>query len=434
MLREPGEFRFFRPLLHEVRSGAAPAKVEGRTVTRIGERKLPSSRAQQIYANITNISNQTCWGGVPRLSSLPLVTMPVQDDALALALSGLTLAEGEFSFFFFQHNPDSHPVLVSQALHQIADRLGEPAHRPRPNLTDTRSRYYAETDTEYVRFFFNPTLFNIPPTRSTTSSNDRRYSPRRRHPEGHHRSRLEAEPRDHHINADIPDVYASNRSAHRPETASRPNSNRLGATTRFSQDRQERPPRSNADYHDPHRMHISRSEDGHDAQSHYSPSRSLTPLLRASSLQAFQPPSDRRAYGAHVTDQRYDGKLPSSRPRSPPGAQPNNVLGDIFDLDESLVKRRTPDCDTTIHRPPPGSQGSQNRWYFICCGRQVGIYNEWCVCCGCGGTTSQRFYRNDVKVLTDGVRGSHQQRVDNESLAYAGFKRALLQRKVEVSK
>lgn len=42
--------------------------------------------------------------------------------------------------------------------------------------------------------------------------------------------------------------------------------------------------------------------------------------------------------------------------------------------------------------------------------------------------------RNDVKAVTDGVSGCHQQRVDNESLAYTYFKRALLSGKVEVAK
>lgn len=50
-------------------------------------------------------------------------------------------------------------MLVSRALHDIADRLDESSrvtHRSHP--TDTRGSYYPDTDTEYVCLFFSFTL------------------------------------------------------------------------------------------------------------------------------------------------------------------------------------------------------------------------------------------------------------------------------------
>jgi len=57
-------------------------------------------------------------------------------------------------------------MLVSRALHEIADRLDESsrvAHQP--TLADTRTGYYPDTDTEYVDVFINffPLQTSIPP-------------------------------------------------------------------------------------------------------------------------------------------------------------------------------------------------------------------------------------------------------------------------------
>ena len=164
-----------------------------------------------------------------------------------------------------------------------------------------------------------------------------------------------------------------------------------------------------------------------------SPPPSPTPLRRMSSYQPPQSLSSHQGLGARVSTQPHSAGVTASSPISP--TSNDTILGDIFDLDERLVRRRTPDCDSTIHRPSRGIRGSQSRWYFVCCGRKVGIFNEWCVCSCCG---SCLVYiptdRNDVKDATDGVSSCHQQRVDNESLAYTHFKRALLLGKVEVTK
>ena len=50
---------------------------------------------------------------------------------------------------------------------------------------------------------------------------------------------------------------------------------------------------------------------------------------------------------------------------------------DIYSLDASMVQLRNPNCNPVIHRPPRGEMGSQRRWYFVSCGRKVGVFNEW---------------------------------------------------------
>ena len=110
-------------------------------------------------------------------------------------------------------------------------------------------------------------------------------------------------------------------------------------------------------------------------------------------------------------------------------------LGDIYDLDASMVRRRTLGCNAVIHCPPFGEIGSQGRWYFVTCGKKVGIFNNWYVhrTSGNGVYTDQLPYREEVRHAVNGVSGGHQERVKNEATAYTFFKKALLNGRVTVT-
>ena len=275
---------------------------------------------------------------------------------------------------------------VSRALHEIADRLdasGRAAHQPNP--IDARGGYYPDTDTEYVRFFFNFTLSLTLYNRSTVSSHDWRHSPRRGRSQGGRLNRSETEPHGGHVHDNRTQRW------HSRDVAPPQDPNHPGATPHLSQDRAAR---SNPNYSEPRvarrsnyseprvarRLFASRSEYGRDGQLDGSPPPSPTPLQRRSSHQPPQSLSSHQGLGARVPTQPHSAGVTASSPN-------DIILGNIFDLDEQLVRRRTPDCDPSIHRPARGIQGSQSRWYFVCCGRRVGIFNEWCVC-GCCGSCS----------------------------------------------
>lgn len=74
----------------------------------------------------------------------------------------------------------------------------------------------------------------------------------------------------------------------------------------------------------------------------------------------------------------HSHQLPPEPPTHIASGDPD--LGDIYHLDASMVRLRTPNCKPKIHLPPRGVQRSQNRWYFVTCGRKVGIFNDWYVC------------------------------------------------------
>lgn len=275
-----------------------------------------------------------------------------------------------------------------------------------------------------------------------------RHSPGRGRSQGGRDDRSEAESHGGHVYDNPLNTYPHDQPTQHQrhlDAASPPNLNRPAPSPRL---RPDRVVRSNSDYSEPRiarrsnysepraarRVYTSQSEHGHNTQSDGSPPPSPTPLRRGASQQPPQSLPNRQASGAHASGRTRGYRLTQNQPDHPPRPHSNDIdLGDIFDLDESLVQRRTPNCDSTIHRPTRGTQGSQGRWYFVCCGRKVGIFNEWCVCSLMQGVLSLPTDRNDVKDATAGVSGCHQQRVDNESLAYTYFKRALLSGKVEVT-
>lgn len=318
--------------------------------------------------------------------------MPTLEDELASRLRGLTLIEGKINPFQYLFIRNLTLISVSRALREIADRLdesGRAAHR-QPDPADTRAGYYADTDGEYVDPFIYCAPSQTPSarsatTRSTTSSHDQRHSSRSRHQErNRHPVHLEA---GHHVNNSPPDAV---RPHHRRDVAPHLDLSRFSATSRISRDRPDGPSRPVLNYSEPrirHRSHISQSDSGRSARSDFGrsaqsdfgrstrPNRSLSPsprsLRQASTQQPLQPSSERHT--ANPTDStRFISNC------SPPPSETNDlVLGDVFDLDESLVRCRTLGCKRTINRPERGSRGSQGRWYFACCGRKVGIFNEW---------------------------------------------------------
>lgn len=228
-------------------------------------------------------------------------------------------------------------------------------------------------------------------TRSTTSSHDQRRSSRGRHQErNYHPVHSEAEPRGRHVNTNLPDVARS-----RSHRDSRPDSTRLSATPSVS-----RPgglPRPTFNYSEPRSRRYSnisqpdsgrgaRSDSGrsalldyvHSPRPDHSPSPSLLSLRQVSTRQPLQPSSERQVPRVHTVDLVNSTRFISGRSSSPPNTYPGNpVLDDPFDLDESLVRCRSSNCQRAIEHPERGSQGSQGRWYFVCCGRKVGIFNEW---------------------------------------------------------
>lgn len=52
-------------------------------------------------------------------------------------------------------------------------------------------------------------------------------------------------------------------------------------------------------------------------------------------------------------------------------------LGDVYDLEVSYVGLRDAGCVKAIHAPPRGQRGPKGRWYVVCIGREVGIFNNW---------------------------------------------------------
>lgn len=276
-------------------------------------------------------------------------------------------------------------------------------HKPGTTPTPTQS-------TLMYTFYF--ALSQRPLTRSaatgsTTSSHDRRHSTGGRHLErNRHPVRSETEPHGRHANNDLSDVA---HPRHRHDVVPHLESSHLNVTPCTSRDHPDGTPRPVFSRSEPrihHHPHISQSDSGRSAQSDSArsaqsdsrrsvrlgygrsaqpeyggsarPDRSLSPspasLRPVSTRQPLKSLSKRQAPGVRAAST----ELISNSPPSPPETYPNDpVLGDVFDLDESLVLRRSPDCDRTINFPPRNRQGSQGRWYFVCCGRKVGIFNEW---------------------------------------------------------
>lgn len=113
---------------------------------------------------------------------------------------------------------------------------------------------------------------------------------------------------------------------------------------------------------------------GQGTQSYSSPP-SPTPLPRTLSHQPLTRPVRQRLNTPII-----------SQPRSHPQAETREPvlivsdpfdLGDIYDLDNSYVQLRDPACVRAIHTPPRGQRGPSGRWYVVCVGKTVGVFNNW---------------------------------------------------------
>lgn len=113
-----------------------------------------ATNAWQINPNKETSTSEGNVGTLHLPFSSPMAT---QEDELALRLTGLTLIGGESAHFILTpHSSSFNSMLVSRALRDIADRLdasSRAAHQPNP--IDTRRENYPDTDTEFVRLFFN---------------------------------------------------------------------------------------------------------------------------------------------------------------------------------------------------------------------------------------------------------------------------------------
>jgi len=52
-------------------------------------------------------------------------------------------------------------------------------------------------------------------------------------------------------------------------------------------------------------------------------------------------------------------------------------LRDIYELDDIYVQLRDSTCVRAIHTPPCGQRGPLGRWYIVCVGKTVGVFNNW---------------------------------------------------------
>jgi len=122
-------------------------------------------------------------------------------------------------------------------------------------------------------------------------------------------------------------------------------------------------------------FHDTRCDTGRGSQSYHSSPPSPTPLPRTISPQLLTPHVHQHTNPPTVTQ---SCSLPQPETREPViAASDHSELGDVYDLDHSYVQLCDIDCVRAIHTPPRGQCGPKGRWYFVCVGREVGIFNNW---------------------------------------------------------
>ena len=133
--------------------------------------------------------------------------------------------------------------------------------------------------------------------------------------------------------------------------------------------------------------------------------------------QLHTPPRSRRAPTSSTP-------VPKNPRPTPP--QPRD-LGDVYDLDESLVKFRFSTTATPcIQRSERGVQGTAPKWYYVVVGSTVGIYNEWYVQHPQSCLTAYLSCRANAASAVNGITGSIYKGCDSEYECYRAFKAALL--------
>lgn len=121
-----------------------------------------------------------------------------------------------------------------------------------------------------------------------------------------------------------------------------------------------------------HRAFDTRRDFGRGAQTS-SPPPSPTPLPRALPHQPLPRPTRRCLTTSITGESRNHPQIPD-----PVYLVSDQLdLGDVFDLDDTYVRLRDPNCLRQIYVPPRGKQGPKNRWYIVCVGREVGVFNDW---------------------------------------------------------
>ena len=124
------------------------------------------------------------------------------------------------------------------------------------------------------------------------------------------------------------------------------------------------------------RFHDVGRDIGQGSLSDHSPPPSPMPLARTLPPQPPTPP----AQGLNAPTVTQSHSLPQSQTREPViEVADHSDIGDVFDLDASYVQLRDAGCVKAIHTPPRGECGPKGRWYIVCVGREVGIFNDWYV-------------------------------------------------------
>jgi len=311
----------------------------------------------------------------------------------------------------------SYQTLVAVALHEIADRLGDQGLQAgrRGNRAGPRSGYSADSDARCVSLHSRcRSVPNVIPC-STTSSHDRdylhnsapliagnrrqeqlsyasdtdyhrdstRYYPDTAPRPRHRRSDTERRVDSHHLEPRVDSHHSGPHvSAHRMEP-------------RFSAHRVEPhvgahrvEPRVGAHRVEPHvgthrteprvanrRFYDTRHDLGRGTRSNHSSPPSPTPLSRTFS---HQPPNPSTGLHLEAPIITQSCSYLQAETRKPVFEVTDDFdLGDIYDLDVAYVQLRDPGCVREIHTPPLGKRGPLGRWYFVCVGKTVGIFNNW---------------------------------------------------------
>jgi len=107
----------------------------------------------------------------------------------------------------------------------------------------------------------------------------------------------------------------------------------------------------------------------------YSSPPSPTPLPRTLSQQPLSQPVHQGLNAATLSQLRSH---PQAETREPVFMVSDHFdLGDIYELDDTYVQLRDSACVRAIHTPPRGQRGPSGRWYIVCVGKAVGIFNNW---------------------------------------------------------
>ena len=131
------------------------------------------------------------------------------------------------------------------------------------------------------------------------------------------------------------------------------------------------------------RLHDTGRNFGRGSRSDHSPPPSPTPLPRTFPPQPPAPPvqalNTSTVTRSHSIPQTFHN-IPQAQTRETvTGVSDHSDLGDVFDLDLSYVQLRDAGCVRAIHTPPRGQRGPKGRWYVVCVGREVGVFNDWYV-------------------------------------------------------